>query len=763
MLPKVFSIIGAALLTSLAAYLLGRVALARLPGVTRSATTFELRTFSFAVGAVVLSLVTFVICSLGWLYDAVLVAIIVAALILWHFYGRVRAGSPESKMAGATSGWMVLAWTVGLQFGVYYLFNALAPEHEHDALGYHLGQIARFRREHGFTLITSNLHAFMPKGAEMLYLFAYSFGRESASKLIHLGLLILTCAGVVLLGRRLGAWRAGLVGALFFACTPVVGRDATSVYVDVALACFHWFTFHALVLWWKTREDQWLAVAGLVAGFCFAIKYTGGLVVVAAVVAVVVLRRSEPRRAFRSAVVVGCFAAISVIPWVAKVYLDTGSPTAPMFTRLFPNPYVTPVWEDSFKDFVKYYRYPDEDRSWKTSPTQIARELAVEGQLTQGLFGPAYLLAPFALLAFRRRISWVIWAVAIVSALPWWMNATARFLIPAAVFVALALGLAVETLRGRARFIVACTLIGAHALSAWPPVRKELFNRASFSLWELPIRAALRLDPEWQYLAPRVPGYSVVRRLETRTPPGAKVFTFDNLPEYHFHGELLQTIMSTQAREITEEMFKVIEQDLRPTRKFEFRWPERALRGIRIELKNSYDDAWRIAEIRFLAGDGEVAASGWQADTNTYPWTAGRLVDSDIHSIWRSWRNRSPGDWLDLRRQTAVELDGIELRVPLGMHRFEPDILGEDSDGRWTRLDVTKHDSQNYEVDVGTLKNKAAQTLREREITHVVVNLAGDVHSRLLGPHIEKDPESWGLREVLREGGYRVYEVIEAK
>ncbi len=763
MLPKVLSIIGAALLTSLVAYLLGRVTLARLPGVVRSATTLELRTFSLAVGAVVLSLVTFLICALGWLYDAVLVAAIGTALILWYFYGRVQASSPEFKMAGATNGWMILTWTVSLQFGVYYLFNALAPEHEHDALGYHLGQIARFRREHGFTLITSNLHAFMPKGAEMLYLFAYSFGRESASKLIHLGLLLLTCVGVVLLGRRLGAWRAGLVGALFFACTPVVGRDATSVYVDVALACFHWFTFHSLVLWWKTREDHWLAVAGLVAGFCFAIKYTGGLVVVAAVVAAVVLRRAEPQRAFRGALAVGCFAAISVIPWVAKVYVDTGSPTAPMFTRLFPNPYVTPVWEDSFKDFVKYYRYPDEDRSWKTSPTQIARELTVEGQLTQGFFGPAYLLAPFALLAFRRRIAWVIWAAAIVSALPWWMNATARFLIPSAVFVALALGFAVETMRGRARFIVACALVGTHAFSAWPPVRTVLLPNASFSLWELPIRAALRLDPEWQYLARRVPGYSVVRRLETRTPPGAKVFTFDHLPEYHFHGELLHPIMSTEAREIAEELLKVVEQNLRPTRKYEFRWPKRDLSGIRIELKNAYDNIWRIAEIRFLSGENAVAADEWEAHANTYPWTVERVIDSDIHSIWRSWRNRTPGDWLELRRENAVALDGMELRVPLGMHRFEPEIRAADSDGDWARLGATKHDSQNYEVDIQTLKDKAAQTLREREISHVVVNIGGDAHSRLLGPHIEEDPESWGLREVLREGRYRVYEVVEAK
>ena len=97
------------------------------------------------------------------------------------------------------------------------------------------------------------------------------------------------------------------------------------------------------------------------------------------------------------------------------------------------------------------------------------------------------------------------------------------------------------------------------------------------------------------------------------------------------------------------------------------------------------------------------------------------------------------------------------------MHRFEPEIRAADSDGDWARLGATKHDSQNYEVDIQTLKDKAAQTLREREISHVVVNIGGDAHSRLLGPHIEEDPESWGLREVLREGRYRVYEVVEAK
>ena len=158
--------------------------------------------------------------------------------------------------------------------------------------------------------------------------------------------------------------------------------------------------------------------------------------------------------------------------------------------------------------------------------------------------------------------------------------------------------------------------------------------------------------PGVQYLARRVPGYSVVRRLETRTPPGAKVFTFDHLPEYHFHGELLHPIMSTEAREIAEELLKVVEQDLRPTRKYEFRWPKRDLSGIRIELKNAYDNIWRIAEIRFLSGENAVAADEWEAHANTYPWTVERVIDSDIHSIWRSWRNRTPGDWLELRRET---------------------------------------------------------------------------------------------------------------
>ena len=194
-----------------------------------------------------------------------------------------------------------------------------------------------------------------------------------------------------------------------------------------------------------------------------------------------------------------------------------------MFTRLFPNPYATPVWEDSFKDFVKYYKYPDEDRSWKTSPIQAARELTIEGQLTQGLFGPMYLLAPLGLFAFRRKLLWVIWIAALLSAMPWWMNATSRFLIPAALFVAFGLGLAIETLRKRTAFAAVCVLLGGHALCAWPPLRSELFPDASFSIHELPVRGALRLDPEWQFLAPRVPGYAIVRRLETLTKPGEKV------------------------------------------------------------------------------------------------------------------------------------------------------------------------------------------------------------------------------------------------
>ena len=111
----------------------------------------------------------------------------------------------------------------------------------------------------------------------MLYLFAYSFGRHSAAKLVHLSFFVASLAAMLSFARRHGAWRAGVAAVILFACSPVVIADATSSYNDCALAFYEFLVFYGLLLWWRDRDSISLPTLGVLAGFCFALKYTGGV------------------------------------------------------------------------------------------------------------------------------------------------------------------------------------------------------------------------------------------------------------------------------------------------------------------------------------------------------------------------------------------------------------------------------------------------------------------------------------------------------
>ena len=155
-----------------------------------------------------------------------------------------------------------------------YLANAMAPEVSPDGAGYHLGLVARYLREHGFVRITDNLYAAMPAGVEMLFLFAFAFGKHSAAAMVHFAFLLALVWQVFSYGRRRGFPVAGASAALLIFASPVVGIDGTSAYNDVAVAAIAFTLFHLLQIWDEERNPRLLAAIGLVAGFAFAAKYT---------------------------------------------------------------------------------------------------------------------------------------------------------------------------------------------------------------------------------------------------------------------------------------------------------------------------------------------------------------------------------------------------------------------------------------------------------------------------------------------------------
>jgi len=119
---------------------------------------------------------------------------------------------------------------------------------------------------------------------------------------------------------------------VLYVCSPVVGITGTTAYNDAALVFFILVTFYLVARWDAEREDRQLLAAGLAAGFCYSIKFTGLLVAPAALVFVLARHR-------RRALLFAAAAFLMIAPWMTRNALRTGNPLAPLFNSVFPNPY----------------------------------------------------------------------------------------------------------------------------------------------------------------------------------------------------------------------------------------------------------------------------------------------------------------------------------------------------------------------------------------------------------------------------------------
>ena len=231
---------------------------------------------SFMAGAPALSALVFALCVLGLVRKGVFLCLGAAILGLAFWKGAHR--STADSLPPLDRRWK---WFFGSIYSIYfvlYFFNALAPEISPDGSAYHLGVVARHLREHGFRTITTNMYATLSHGVEMLFLFAFAFGRHSAGAMVHFAFLIALPLMLLAYARRFGLGAAGVCGALFVFVSPVVGIDGASAYIDVAVACVAFAVFYLLQIWDAERHPGLLAPIGVLAGFAYAAKYTAFVV-----------------------------------------------------------------------------------------------------------------------------------------------------------------------------------------------------------------------------------------------------------------------------------------------------------------------------------------------------------------------------------------------------------------------------------------------------------------------------------------------------
>jgi hypothetical protein len=668
----------------------------------------------FVSGAALLSTVVFFLCAAHLAYTAVF--LLFGAVAIGLEWGRKFNLPAFPKLP---SHHRILIFFFILYF-ILYFFSAMAPESSPDGVLYHLGFVARYFREHGFHAITWNLYASLSEGMEMLFLFAFAFGRHSAASMVHFAFLVALTWQVFLYGKREGFPVAGASAALLVFASPIVGIDAASAYNDVAVAAIAFALFYLLH---EEISFRVLIAIGLVAGFCYAVKYTAwpGVVYALAVI-------FWKTRRIRAVATVGLAASLVIVPWMAKNWIWLQNPVAPFYNKYFPNPYVTVAFEEGYRKDLQTYDL--------TSRSQIPIAVTTTGSLG-GLLGPIFLISPIALLALRRRQGRQLLLAAAVFGCTYFSNISPRFLIAPLPFISLAMALALGSVPP---LLLAITII--HAVISWPAYIPKYSSPYGWHLTKIPYREALRLKNVDEYLNSHVFDYGVEQMIERATATGSTVFTYRPIPEAYTSRRILVNYESAANQIDGQIVQQAYDPQQMPTWRLRFAFPRQPLQAIRITQTNTSGDLWNIHELRIFDGARELPRDPvWRLTAHPYPWTIQDAFDNSLITFWRCGETAQPGQFVAVDFHRLETADAVVIEAAPNQSGIRLKLDGRQPGGHWIPLAPAPAVS-DAAPPLG-LRRAAMAELRRRGIDYIL-SFEDERETR----DLRANPGLWGIRLV---------------
>lgn len=725
-MPQAFYILFGVAFTVTASISAGRLLLHRLK---LSLYRQEEIGFSFLSGAALLSLLVFALASAQLLYKGVLLA--AGVLLIWRGWRRPALPS----LPPLPRRWTLPAALLALPFCVLYFCHAMAPEMSPDGSAYHLGLAAKYYRNRGFSHIATNMYANLSQAVDLLFVFAYAFGRHSAAALIHLAFLPALCWLILSYGRRFGFPLPGLVAAGFVFFTPVVGIDAASAYIDIAVAALLFATFYAAQIWDQTRSNSFFVLLGVLGGFAFGAKYTAFVALFYALLFLLW------RRQWRAVWIVGGVAAIFIAPWLLKNAIILGNPVSPFANQIFPNPYVHISFEQEYAERMRQYDLPNR---WL-----IPLEVTIKGQALCGLLGPLFLLTPIALLAWRSRHGPRILFAALVFGAVYATNIGTRFLIPALPFVALALAQVFCRVPA-----LAAVLLLAQAVSAWPPIMAKYCDTYAWRLDRVLFRQALRLEDEHGFLDRKWPAYSVARLIERAVPPGSRVLTFNQTGEAYTTRDILVVYQAAFNANLGGVLLTPMIPQYQPVRWLEFTFPPQQVRQVRVvQTAKDSPDHFTVNELRlFHRGQELPRAPQWRLRAHPYPWGVQEAFDNSRLTRWGSWQKLFPGMFLEVDLAVPQMLDRVGLEASHDESAIRLKLELQDAAGRWTTVNDPK------EIEIAPpleMRREATEILLDRGVGYLLLH-----ENDFLAPDFEARPDRWGAVKLGESWGFRLYRIL---
>jgi hypothetical protein len=530
---------GLNLLLLLAALGAGAPAIVRF-GMKREETGAFLL-FAIPIGLGILSLITLALGALGfyyawvaWVLLGILALCGLVELILHRavYEAGVRRSLPSLRQRP-------LIWTAALlallSLNLLYPLIAygLIPPVTYDEVAYHMAIPKIFIQHHGITYIPFIPYSNWPLGTEMLYTLSLLLHSETLAHLVTWDSLLLICVGLWWFARRYVDEQEGLLAAVLFAATPMVGALAGTALIELPLALFSFLAVVALIVWTEKEQTSWWVLSAICGGFAASIKLNGAVVPLILGVFLLFYRMlvtpSQWRNAIKQFAAYGAIALAVVLPWYLKTWILAGNPVWPFFLKLLGGKDWDALGSEYLFGFIKLVNLPITLPNWFTGLPRLVlqpRPFAPPGVDLIWYYLVLPLLVIPALIfsrGMRRRVLAWLCVIALGLYTAWFLEThQARFLLLVTPVLSLLMAAGVGWLmRGRGRpieLLMRSALVLGLIGTGWP------FNQDSQALLRTRWPVLVGVQDREDFLSANVSGYTVYRYANDALPKNSRVW-----------------------------------------------------------------------------------------------------------------------------------------------------------------------------------------------------------------------------------------------
>lgn len=523
----------------LAALGVGAPVIARL-GMKRDETAAFLL-FAIPIGLGFLSLITLALGALGLFHDwaawVLLSLFALCGLLELTLHRATYAASLRQAWTGVRR--LPPIWTPALLVFLFLVLlypliaYGLIPPITHDEVAYHLAIPKIYIQHHGITYIPFIPYSNWPLGAEMLYTLSLLLRSETLAHLITWDSLLLICAGLWWFAHRYLDEQEGLLAAVLFAATPMVGTLAGTALIELPLAMFSFLAAIALIVWTERRQSRWWVLSALCGGFAASIKLNGAVIPLMLGAYLLIYRLvsapSQWRDAIKQFVAYGSIALAVVLPWYLKTWILAGNPFWPFFFEYLGGKNWDALGSEYLFGFIRLVNLPLTLPNWLIGLPRLVmqpRPFAPSGvDLTWYYLVLPLLAIPALIFSRGRRRRVLLWLCAIALGMytAWFLEThQTRFLLPATPILSLVMAAGAGWLmrvRGRRlQLLLRVALVVSLAGTSL------LFKRDTRALLQTRWPFLTGIQDRESFLSANVSGYTVFRYANEHLPEDSRAW-----------------------------------------------------------------------------------------------------------------------------------------------------------------------------------------------------------------------------------------------